>query len=107
VAVTAAQPSGPQCEATTLTEYFQQNDVARVTGRISIAACPAGTAGSYNVVARVRDWGGETEALEFSETWQRDDAGDVAFTTDYPIGADVKLVRVRGLKCTCAAAAQP
>jgi hypothetical protein len=104
VAVASAQPSGPQCEATTLTEYFQQGNMARVSGRVSIAACPAGTTGSYNLVARVRDESGEIKPLEFSETWQRDDAGDVAFNNDYPIGDDVELVsvRVRGLKCTCA-----
>jgi len=108
VAVTAAQPSAPQCEATTLTEYFQRNDVARVSGKISIAACPAGTTGEYSVVARVRDEAGEIKPLEFSEAWQRDDASDVAFNKDYPIGDSVELVsvRVRGLKCTCAGPAQ-
>jgi hypothetical protein len=104
VAVTSAQPSGPQCEATTLTEYFQRGNAARVSGRVSISACPAGTTGSYNVVARVRDGSGEIKPLEFSETWQRDDAEDVVFEADYPIGDEVELVsvRVRGLKCTCA-----
>ena len=102
-AVTAAQPSGPQCEASMLTDYFQQGDVARVSGRISLAACPAGTTGSYNVAARIRDESGEIKLLEFSETWQRDDAEDVAFNTDYPIGEDELVsVRMRGLKCTCA-----
>jgi hypothetical protein len=109
VAVTAAQPSAPQCEATTLTEYFQRNDVARVTGTISLSVCPAGTTGSYTVVARVRGESGEITPLEFNETWQRDDSGDVAFNKDYPIGAEVELVsvRVRGLKCACAAPATP
>src|SRR5688572_5728250 len=104
-AVTVSQPSGPQCEATTLTEYFQRNTVARVSGTISLASCPAGTAGSYNVVARVRDDSGEIKPIEFSETWQRADAGDVIFNSDYPIGESVELVnvRVRDLKCTCAA----
>jgi len=108
VAITAGQPSGPQCEATTLTEYFQRNDIARVSGTISISVCPAGTTGSYAVVARVRDEAGEIRPIEFNETWQRDDASDVAFNKDYPIGADVELVnvRVRGLKCTCAELAQ-
>jgi len=103
-AVTASQPSGPQCEATTLTEYFQRNTVARVSGTISIASCPAGTTGNYNVVARVRDDSGEIKPIEFGETWQRADAGDVIFNADYPIGENVELVnvRVRDLKCTCA-----
>ena len=99
----AAAPSAPQCEATTLTEYSQRNNVARVTGTISLANCPAGTTGTYNVVARVKDETGETKPIEFSEIWQNDAAQDVQFTADYPIGDNVELVnvRVRNLKCTC------
>jgi len=104
VAVTAAQPSGPQCEATTLTEYQQRNNVARVSGTVSLAACPAGTSGTFTLVARVRDDSGEDSTIEFNEAWQRDDTEDHAFNTDYPIGDNVQLmsVRVRNLKCTCA-----
>jgi hypothetical protein len=99
--------SGPQCEATTLTEYQQRNNVARVTGTVSIAACPAGSTGSFTITARVRDDNGEIRPLEFNETWRRSDAQDHTFNTDYPIGENVELmgVRVRGLKCTCADAA--
>ena len=93
-----------QCEATTSTEYSQRNTVVRVTGRVDITNCPAGSAGTFNVVARVKDESGEINPLEFPETWQRDDATDVAFTSDYPIGDNVDLVnvRVRNLRCTCA-----
>jgi hypothetical protein len=93
-----------QCEATTLTEYVQRNTIARVDGRISVANCPTGTTGNYTLVARVRDESGEIKPIEFSETWQRDDAQDVSFNGDYPIGENVDLlnVRVRGLRCTCA-----
>jgi hypothetical protein len=103
-----AQPSGPQCEATTLTEYFQRNKVAHVEGTVSVANCSAGTAGSFTLVARVRDENGEIKPIEFSETWQREDAQDHPFNSDYPIGENVELmnVRVRGLKCTCAGPAQ-
>ena len=102
-----SQPNAPLCEATTLTEYQQRNNVARVTGTVSIASCPAGTTGSFTLVARVRDDAGETKPIEFNETWQRADAGDHTFNTDYPIGDNVELmnVRVRNLKCTCADAA--
>jgi hypothetical protein len=62
-----ARPTGPQCEATTLTEYFQRNNVARVTGTVSIANCTAGTAGNFTLVARVRDESGEIKPVEFSE----------------------------------------
>jgi hypothetical protein len=102
-----ARPAAPVCEATTLTEYFQRNTNAHVEGKISIANCPAGTTGNYSVVARVKNDAGEITPIEFAETWQRDDAQDVAFAADYPIG-DVELVsvRVRGLKCSCSEAAQ-
>jgi hypothetical protein len=100
--------SEPQCEATTLTEYQQRNNVARVTGTVSIAACPAGSTGSFTITARVRDDNGEIRPIEFNEAWQRNDTQDHTFNTDYPIGENVELmsVRVRGLKCTCADAPQ-
>src|SRR5262245_24964283 len=96
----------PKCEATSLTEYSQRNNIASVTGTVSIATCPAGSAGTFNVVARVRDESGEIKPIEFPETWQRDDANDIAFKNDYTIGDNVELVnvRIRDLKCTCAAA---
>jgi hypothetical protein len=99
-----AQAAGPQCEATTLTEYQQRNNIARVTGTVSISSCPAGTTGKFTLVARIRDDNGEIRPLEFNETWQRADAQDHLFNTDYPIGDNVELmsVRVRGLACTCA-----
>ena len=104
-----ARPTGPQCEATTLTEYEQRNNVARVTGTVSIANCPAGTAGTFTLVARVRDESGEIKPVEFSEAWQRADAQDHAFNGEYPIGDNVELmnVRVRGLTCTCAEVVPP
>jgi hypothetical protein len=106
--IAPAEASGPQCEATTLTEYQQRNNVARVMGTVSVANCPAGTTGSFTLVARVKDDNGETRPLEFNETWQRADAQDHTFTSDYPIGDNVELVnvRVRGLTCTCADPAQ-
>ena len=102
------QSADRPCEATTLTEYQQRNNVARVTGTVSISACPAGSTGSFTITARVRDDNGETRPIEFDETWQRNDTQDHTFNTDYPIGENVELmsVRVRGLKCTCADAAQ-
>ena len=48
---------GPQCEASTYTEYEQRDNVAPVTGRVSISACPAGTTGKFALIARVRDRG--------------------------------------------------
>ena len=95
--------SSPQCEASTYTEYEQLGNVARVSGTVSISACPAGTTGNFTLVARVRDEAGEIKPIEFNETWQRADAEDHSFNTDYPIGDDVFLesVRIRNLTCTC------
>ena len=100
------QPEVLQCDASTRTEYQQRNNVARVTGSVSIANCPGGSAGTFDVVARVRDDSGEIKPIEFAEKWQRDDKGDSPFTGDYPIGENVELmnVRIRNLKCTCAEA---
>ena len=103
-----AQAAGPVCEATSLTEYEQRNNVAHVSGTVNISSCPAGTTGSFTLVARVRDDAGEVTPIEFDEAWQRADTADHRFETDYPIGDNVFLqsVRVRGLKCTCAEPAQ-
>jgi hypothetical protein len=99
---------GLQCEARTWTEYEQVGNVARVTGKVSTSACPAGTTGKFALVARVRDDAGAITPIEFIEMWQSADAEDYIFYADYPIGDDVSLVglRVRNLTCTCADPAQ-
>jgi hypothetical protein len=101
-------PSGPQCEASTRTEFQQRDNVARVSGTVSVSMCPAGTTGSLTVVANVRDAAGAITPIEFSETWQRADAQDHTFNSDYPIGENVDLVsvRVRNLTCACASFTQ-
>jgi hypothetical protein len=109
VRVAAPAPSGPQCEASALTEYSQRDTMARIQGSISIANCPAGSTGKFTVVARVRDERGETELIEFNKEWQRDDTEDHKFNSDFEIGENVELVsvRLRSLDCTCAATAAP
>jgi hypothetical protein len=94
---------GLRCEASTWTEYEQIGNVARVTGKVSISACPSGTTGKFAVVARVRDDAGVSKPIEFSEMWRNPDAQDYLFFADYPIGDNVFLesVRVRNLTCTC------
>lgn len=106
VSLDVPQPEVLQCEATAQTEYEQRNNVARVKGSVSIANCPGGSAGTFDVVARVKDESGEIKTIEFGEKWQRADKGDSPFTGDYPIGDNVDLmnVRIRNLKCTCAEA---
>ena len=97
-----------QCEASTWTEYQQLGNVARVTGKVSISACPAGTTGKFAVVARVRNEAGAVTPIEFNEMWQSPDPQDYIFFADYPIGDNVFLesVRVRNLMCTCESATQ-
>jgi hypothetical protein len=92
-----------QCAATTTTEDQQRDTSARVDGAIAISDCTAAS-GAYKVLVRVKGASGESEVLEFDETWQRSDDRDVSFSADYPIGDDVELVsvRLRGLTCTCA-----
>jgi hypothetical protein len=99
-----AQRQALQCSASTVTEYSQQNGVAHVAGSVSILSCPAGSAGTFEVVALVKERSGETKSIEFPEKWQRDDRGDVPFAGEYPIGDKVELVdvRIRNLICTCA-----
>jgi hypothetical protein len=101
-------PSSRQCEATASTEYVQRNTYARVSSTINVPSCPAAR-GTFTVVLRIKDASGEIKPIEFNETWQRDDARDVSFAADYPIGENVELVsaRVRALRCTCADPAQP
>ncbi len=94
--------TGPQCEASTLTEYEQRNNVARVSGTVGISACPAGTTGRFTLVARVRDEAGGITPIEFGETWHHVDAQDHIFNSEYPIGENVALVSVRVLNLTCA-----
>ena len=100
--------AGPQCEASTYTEYQQLNNVAQISGTVSVSMCPAGTAGSFTLVANVRNEAGAITPLEFSETWQRRDTQDHVFASDYPIGDNVDLmsVRVRNLTCTCEGSTQ-
>ena len=95
-----------QCAATTVTEYSQQASTAHVIGSVSILSCPAGSAGTFDVVALVKDASGASKPLEFHEAWQRHEAGDAPFAGEYPIGDNVELVnvRIRNLKCTCAEA---
>jgi hypothetical protein len=98
------QPSAQQCQASATTNYYQSNTLARVDGTINVRNCSSGSAGTYNLVVRVRDEKGEINSLEFSDKWQRSDGPDVKFAADYPIGQNVDLVNVRvhDLHCTCA-----
>ena len=97
-----------QCEASTYTEYQQLNNVAQISGTVSVSMCPAGTTGSFTLVANVKNEAGAITPIEFSETWQRADTQDHVFDSNYPIGdnADLMSVRVRNLTCTCEGSTQ-
>jgi len=92
-----------QCKATLSIEYLQINANAEVSGVIENQDCAA-SGGEYSIEARLRDANGATSTVEFSETWERQDAEPVTFSAVYPIGENVELVRMRsrGLSCECA-----
>ena len=100
----APPPTAPQCVASVSTVYFQANTVAKVESTIEIEGCAA-AAGRYTIVARIRDSAGETQTLEFEETFEHTDDQSMTVNRDYPIGQNVELVnlRTRGVRCDCAA----
>jgi hypothetical protein len=100
----AAPDAAPQCVASVSTGYFQLNTIARVESNIQIEGCAAAT-GKYTIAARIRNQAGETQTLEFEETFQRPDDQSMVVKRDYPIGEDVELVnvRTRAVRCECAA----
>lgn len=91
------------CYPTTSVEYQQHNDVAAVTGTISLDDC-AKASGEYRVSVRIREESGELKNIDFTESWSRVDRAPVAIEREYPIGANVDLIRVRfrSKSCTCA-----
>lgn len=92
-----------RCQATLDIEYVQIDTIAKITGVLHTNDCAA-SSGEYTIQARIRDQSGEMKALDFSESWQRDDDQPVNLSAEYPIGENVELLRVRssGLRCQCA-----
>jgi hypothetical protein len=99
----AAPDAAPMCVASVSTGYFQANTQARVESTIQIEGCAAAS-GKYTIAARIRNTAGETETLEFEETFQRADDQTMTLKRDYPIGENVELVnvRTRAVRCECA-----
>jgi len=91
------------CAATVDFEYHQRDTLAHVAGVIENATCAA-SGGDYVLAVTVNDAKGEPTTLEFPQDWARTDAEPVKFTYDLPIGknVDLKSVRTRRLRCTCA-----
>lgn len=102
-----AAPTVRQCETGIHSEYFQRDTIVRVEQVISNETCGA-SSGNFEIEALVEDQVGQTETLVFSQSWQREGDEPVEITTDYPIGENVELIRLRsrGLSCTCADAVE-
>ena len=92
-----------QCAATIEVAYTQRDSTVGVEGTIAHNVCGA-SSGDYKLVVSVRNENRELQALEFFESWQRQDDQPVKFSGAYPIGENVELVRVRTVqvRCTCA-----
>ena len=97
-----------QCQASMNIDYVQRGEFASVDGEIRNEDCPA-SAGEYVLRARIRDADGETQSLEFPQTWQRSDDQHVSFSRELPIGADAQLLNLRAqrLSCECAEPVEP
>jgi hypothetical protein len=98
----AAPDAAPSCVASVTTGYFQANTQARVESAIQIEGCAAAT-GKYTIAARIRDQAGETQTLEFEETFEHAGAQSLTVKRDYPLGENVELVnvRTRAVRCEC------
>lgn len=94
------------CEAEIALEYLQWDDVARVEGTLTNENCAA-SSGRYDIEARIRDANGDLQTLRFSESWSREDDRPVVLSSEYEIGDNVELMRLkaRSLDCACAGAA--
>lgn len=90
------------CQASSLIEYVQNNDVATVSGEIQNEDCAA-SSGTYTMNVRIRDENGELSDLDFEESWQREDDQPIKFEREYAIGNNVDLIRVRTrrMRCVC------
>jgi hypothetical protein len=105
--ISVAPPeAAPACVASVTTGYFQSNTVAKVESNIQIEGCTAAS-GKYTIAARIRDQAGETQTLEFEETFERADDQSMTVKRDYPIGENVELVNVRTRAVRCECAEQP
>lgn len=96
------------CKANLRVEYYQKEALAHVKSTLTNDQCAA-SHGDYTIQVRYQNAAGEVETAEFPETWERQDAAPLVSEKDYPIGADVDVIRVKtsGLSCECARPAAP
>lgn len=90
------------CEAYISLQSHQRNTQARVVSTIEQKTCKTST-GEYELHVTLKDENGTHQTLKFNETWEQNDASEVEFSNDYPIGENVTLKRVmaQGLRCEC------
>jgi hypothetical protein len=105
IIITTPEIVSLECAAQIELQYLQKNTLANVEGTIENEMCAA-SSGTYVLSIRTRDGNSELTTQEFTETWAREDDKAVAFESDYEIGENVELVRIRAMKitCTCAGA---
>jgi hypothetical protein len=96
---------GDACAARLSLEYYQKNANAHVTSTLENDSCGA-SSGSYVLRIRFRRDSGESEQIEFEETWARDDAAEVVTEKIYPVGDELQITRIgtARLRCYCAGA---
>jgi hypothetical protein len=91
------------CNADLSISYLQYDTQAKVETIIEHNDCAA-SGGEYTLHLWVNDARGETQEIEYGETWSRDDNTPYESQKVYEIGKNVELFRVRtqGLTCICA-----
>src|SRR5688572_16905267 len=77
-----------QCAVTIEVAYTQRDTSVGVEGTIANNVCGA-SSGEYKLVVSFRNQELELQALEFIESWQREDDQPLKFSGAYPIGENV------------------
>jgi hypothetical protein len=88
------------CATAIEVQYEQRNTLVNVEGRIENKDCAA-SYGEYTLVVTIKDERSELDALEFVESWKREDERPVIFMKNYEIGENVDLVSVRPRRSRC------
>ena len=82
------------CEANVSLQYWQQNDIVKVTATIEEAEC-ASSSGSYTVILRTASDDGEKHTQRHTETWSRSNDEPIEKFHKYSMNGAVDLLRVR------------
>jgi len=93
-------PKTATCQAAVSISYEQRNTFAHVDGTLKNTMCTA-SSGNYQLSVTFSNATNEIKILEFNSAWQRSDNQDVKFSSDYEIGENVDLIRVRTRQASC------